>query len=145
MSKLFKYTWIAQPCRKHSESYLYNPGKCSTEWCYVSICVASSLLYPSIRMIKIISGMKIQTKNWGQDVLRTEVLIVSSSCRSLQTVPSEKSSTESSASRLPGEITWEGPEEFVQTSGTSEQNWPQPCQWIQKATENYSFHPSTQL
>lgn len=72
--------------------------------------------------------MKIQTKHWGQDVLRTGVLIMSSGCRSLQTVPSEKSSTETSASRLPGEITWAVPEEFVQTSGTSEQNWPQPCQ-----------------
>lgn len=145
MSKLFKYPWIVRPCRKHSESYFYHPGKCSTEWCYASICVSSSLLYTSIWMIKVTSGMKIQTKNWGQDVLRTGVLIVSSSCQSLQMVPSEKSSRDSPASRLPGEITQVVPEELVQASGTSEQNWPQPRQWIQKATENYSFHPSTQL
>lgn len=146
MSKLFKYTWIAWPHGKNSESCLYHPGKCSTEWGYASICVASSLLYTAIGMIKIISGMKEQIKNRGQDILETRALIAEQQLAKFTNCAiRKKQCRDFSISKLPGEISWAAAEEFVQTSGTSEQNWPQLYQWLQRATENYSFHPSTQL
>lgn len=62
-------------CLTLQGSYLYQPGKCSTERDYASISKASTLLHPSIRMTKIISGIKVEIKIQVQDVLRTRVLV----------------------------------------------------------------------
>lgn len=94
-----------------------NQGSAAQSDAIHSICVGFSLLYASIWIIKITSGVEVQIKNWGQDVLRTKALIASKVYKLYhQKKKSERLFTQ--------QTSWGNTvaEKFIQTFGTSEQN-----------------------